>query len=68
MFNRYIHLYDEFDPTGTDGGTPLPIGDYRYTEFGVGYRSDQRNVFSYGLKCFYWTVFLTAIKHPFVRT
>ena len=49
MFNRYIHLYGEFDPTGTNGGTPLPIGDYRYTEFSAGYRSNQRSVLSYGV-------------------
>lgn len=47
MFNRFVHLYEEFDPTGTDGGMPLPIGDYNYTSFEASYRSDQRKVFSY---------------------
>lgn len=49
MFNRFTHLYDEFDPTGTDGAIPLPIGDYKYTSFELNYRSDNRNKFSYNL-------------------
>ena len=47
MNNRYIHLYETFDPTGTDDAIPLPIGDYTYTSFNANYRSDQRKVFSY---------------------
>jgi len=47
MYNRYIHLYEEFDPTGTDGGVALPIGDYKYTSFSFEYESDRRKVFSY---------------------
>ena len=49
MNNRFIHLYDTFDPTGTDGATPLPIGDYSFTSFEANFSSDQRNVFSYGI-------------------
>ena len=49
MFNRYIHLYGEFDPTGTTDATPLPEGDYRYTSFGANFRSDQRKTLSYGI-------------------
>ena len=49
MFNRYTHLYDSFDPTGTDGGTPLPDGDYYYTSYEASYNSDQRKQFSYNL-------------------
>lgn len=50
MFNRYIHLFDSFDPTGTDGGIPLPGDkDYYYTSFEVSYNSDQRNKFSYNI-------------------
>ena len=50
MFNRYTHLYDEFDPTGTDGAVPLPGDrDYYYTSFEAGYRSDQRKAFSYNI-------------------
>lgn len=48
MFNRFTHLYDEFDPTGTDGAIPLPGNkDYYYTSFAANYRSDQRKTFSY---------------------
>jgi hypothetical protein len=42
VFSRYTHLYDAFDPTGTDGGTPLPVGDYYYTSYDLSYNSDQR--------------------------
>jgi len=49
MFNRYTKLYDEFDPTGTDGGTPLPAGDYYYTSYEASYNSDQRKEFSFNL-------------------
>jgi len=49
MFNRFTHLYEEFDPTGTDDGIPLPIGDYHYTSFGVEYSSDRRNTLFYSL-------------------
>lgn len=48
MFNRFIRLYDEFDPTGTDGAIALPGNqNYYYTSFGVNYRSDQRQKVSY---------------------
>ena len=47
MYNRYIHLYEEFDPTGTDGAIALPIGDYNYTSFSFEYESDRRKVFSF---------------------
>jgi hypothetical protein len=50
MFNRFVHLYDEFDPTGTTDATPLPIGDYHYTSFGANYRSDHRKVFAYSIR------------------
>jgi uncharacterized protein YihD (DUF1040 family) len=51
MFNRYTHLYDSFDPTGTDGAIPLP-GDknYYYSSFETSYRSDMRKKISYNLK------------------
>ncbi len=36
MFNRYTKLYDEFDPTRSDDGIPLPADtDYYYTDFGL---------------------------------
>ena len=49
MFNRYTHLFDSFDPTGTDGAIPLPEGDYYYTSYEASYNSDQRKQFSYNL-------------------
>ncbi len=50
MYNRFTHLYDGFDPTRTDGGTPLPGNkDYYYTSFEASYRSDQRKAFSYNI-------------------
>ncbi|MCK0110204.1 carbohydrate binding family 9 domain-containing protein [Flavobacteriaceae bacterium S0825] len=50
MNNRFTHLYDDFDPTRTDGGTPLPGNEgYHYTSFEANYRSDQRKQFSYNI-------------------
>lgn len=49
VFSRYTHLYYAFDPTGTDGGTPLPVGDYYYTSYDLSYNSDQRNELYYTL-------------------
>ncbi len=50
MFNRYIRLYDSFDPTGTDGAEPLPAGDYYYTSVGAEFESDRRKLFSYSIE------------------
>ncbi|MBT8268638.1 MAG: carbohydrate binding family 9 domain-containing protein [Bacteroidia bacterium] len=51
MFNRYTKLYDEFDPTRSDDGIPLPADtDYYYTDFGMQYRSDQRKELSYSVE------------------
>ena len=48
MFNRFVRLFSEFDPTGTDGAIPLPADqNYYYTNFGVSFRSDQRKTVSY---------------------
>ena len=49
MFNRFTHLYEPFDPTGSDDGPALPVGDYHYTNFGFNFRSDQRKAFSYNI-------------------
>lgn len=49
VFSRYTHLYYAFDPTGTDGGTPLPVGDYYYTSYDLSYNSDQRKELYYTL-------------------
>ncbi len=48
MANRFIRLFGEFDPTGTDGAIPLPANqNYHYTSFGMSFRSDQRKTVSY---------------------
>ncbi len=48
MFNRFTRLYDEFDPTGTDGAIALPGNEnYYYTSFEASFRSDQRKTISY---------------------
>ncbi len=47
MFNRFIFLFDEFDPTGSDG-IPLPANtDYHFTSYELRYQSDLRKKFSY---------------------
>ena len=51
MFNRFTHLYDEFDPTGSDDGQPLPAdSDHYYTSYSAQYRSDQRKTFSFNIE------------------
>jgi len=51
MFNRYTFLFDEFDPTDTDGAIPLPAdSEYKYTSFEMEYQSDLRKKFSYTLE------------------
>ncbi|MCF6348649.1 MAG: carbohydrate binding family 9 domain-containing protein [Flavobacteriaceae bacterium] len=51
MFNRYTFLFDEFDPTGSNEGIPLPINsEYNYTNLELEYQSDLRKNFSYTLK------------------
>lgn len=58
MFNRYVKLYGEFDPTGTDGGTPLPANsDYHYTSYEISYESDRRKVFSFEIEPSYGQFF-----------
>ena len=48
MFNRFTKLYNEFDPTGTKNGIPLPANEnYYYTSFEASFRSDQRKKISY---------------------
>ncbi len=50
MFNRFTHLYFDFDPTRTDGGLKLPAdSDYYYTSYGVSFQSDRRKVLSYSV-------------------
>ncbi len=51
MFNRFTKLYDEFDPTGSDEGDPLPAdSDYHYTDFSMEYGSDERKAFQYSIE------------------
>lgn len=49
MFNRYIRLYEEFEPTGTDDALALPIGNYYFSNYGLRYQSDRRKIFSYSI-------------------
>ena len=46
--NTFTFLFDDFDPTGNEGGIPLP-GDqgYHYNSVEFSYRSDLRKLFSY---------------------
>ena len=46
--SEYTYLFDDFDPTGSDGGIPLPAdSDYRYNSLRMQYFSDRRKIFSY---------------------
>jgi hypothetical protein len=46
--NKYTFLFDDFDPTNTDGGIEIP-GDkgYHYNNVTANYQSDMRKIFSY---------------------
>ena len=57
-FNQYIFLTEPFDPTDTDGGTPLP-GDQGYTfdRAGIEYRTNRGQVFSYSFDTSYGEFF-----------
>ncbi|MDH3698232.1 MAG: carbohydrate binding family 9 domain-containing protein [Flavobacteriaceae bacterium] len=52
--SKYTYLFDEFDPTGTDGGIPIP-GDrgYYYSDLQAGYQSDRRRLFSFDVRSTY---------------
>ncbi len=44
---QYTYLFDDFDPTGSDG-LPLPEdSDYHYNSIRLRYQSDRRKIFSY---------------------
>jgi hypothetical protein len=46
--DQFIFLAEEFDPTDTEGGTPLPANtSYKFTGISASFRSDRRKVFSY---------------------
>ena len=55
---RYIYLFDDFDPTGSDDGVPLP-GDtgYNFTAIDIGYNSDRRKAFTYFVRSSYGEFF-----------
>jgi hypothetical protein len=49
--NRYTYLFDDFDPTNTDGGIPIPGNQgYYYNSLEFEYRSDRRKIFSYSVE------------------
>lgn len=46
----FTFLFDDFDPTGSDDGIPLPGNQgYHYNSVEAAYESDQRKIFAYGL-------------------
>jgi hypothetical protein len=49
--NEYTFLSDDFDPTGTDGGVPIPGNQgYHYNSVELEYRSDRRRIFAFGVE------------------
>ena len=51
MWNNYTYLYDDFDPTGTNNGNPLPgNSEYYYTNFNISYNSDYSKDFTYEIR------------------
>ena len=50
IFNRYIYLFDEFDPSFSDG-TPLARDtDYNFSNIEFNFQSDTRKLFSFKVK------------------
>lgn len=48
---RYTFLFNDFDPTGTDGGIPLPGNTgYNYSKLDFSYNSDLRKPFSFSAR------------------
>lgn len=52
--NKYTYLFDDFDPTGSDDGIPIP-GDegYYYSDLQARYQSDRRRLFSFDVRSTY---------------
>jgi hypothetical protein len=51
MWNNYTYLYEDFDPTGTNNGNPLPANsEYYYTNFNISYNSDYSKDFTYEIR------------------
>lgn len=49
--HRYTYLLEDFDPTGSEEGEPLPaFTGYSYSKFDFTYRSDRRKPFSFYLR------------------
>jgi hypothetical protein len=49
--HKYTFLIDDFDPTGSDDGIPLPGNQgYYYNSVQVEFNSDRRKIFSYSLE------------------
>ncbi len=45
---RYTFLFEEFDPTDSEDGVPLPANsEYNYTKLDFSYNSDRRKTFSF---------------------
>jgi len=47
---RYLYLFDDFDPTGTDSQPLLAETDYHFYFFTADYRSDNRQLLFYRLR------------------
>ena len=46
--HRYTYLLEDFDPTESENGEPLPaFSDYNYSKFDFTYESDRRKAFSF---------------------
>ena len=51
LSNQYTYLFDDFDPTNTDDGIPIPGNQgYHYNSVKFEYRSDRRKIFSYSIE------------------
>ena len=46
--NRYEYLFNDFDPTRSEGSIPLPAdSNFNYSTYEISYRSDQRKRFNF---------------------
>ena len=43
--NRYVYLTDEFDPTGTDGVPLVANTEYKFSDIGIQYQTDNSKAF-----------------------
>jgi hypothetical protein len=46
---RYTYLFDDFDPTNTDGASLLADTDYTYTSLTINYQGDRRKLLAFDL-------------------